>query len=179
MREVYSYALCNIAATGASNSYDGLFFERDPSGECPFRAQATWVLRDALDGDVLCLTRIYQLFPCDQWETDLEGGPLNQRAWVMQERFLSTRVLHFATSQVFWECLENSSGELFPNAVPKMAQPNWFLDSQWLKRAFFQTPRDDKWEENRYRAWQVFVRAYSRCGLSRESDKLVAINGVQ
>jgi hypothetical protein len=82
---------------------------------------------------------------------------------------------------VFWECLENTAGEVFPNATPQIAEPYWFYDSQRLKRVIFHTegPHDDEWQDELFVAWQVFVRAYSRCGLSEERDKLVAINGVQ
>ena len=34
----------------------------------------------------------------------LEQSPLNQRGWVFQERALSRRLLHFMSSQVYWEC---------------------------------------------------------------------------
>jgi hypothetical protein len=178
MCDVYSYALCNIAATGASDGSVGLFFERDLTACCPFWVCTNWRLQDIVTENPLYPARIYELFPSDQWTFDLEWGPLNQRAWVMQERFLSTRVMHFSGSQLFWECLENTSSEVFPNAIPLSAQPDWYYDSQWLKRIFFQTQRDDQWQDRLYTSWQVYIKAYSYCGLSKESDKLVAINGV-
>jgi heterokaryon incompatibility protein (HET) len=184
MCDVYNHALCNIAATGASDGSVGLFVQRDPTVECLSRIYADWHVtrRDPYDYNApkptLHFPGTYELCLCDQWEKDLEDGPLNHRAWVMQERFLSTRVLHFSASQVFWECLEKRSGEIFPNGVPELARPAWYLDAHELKRVFFQTKRGDKWEENLYTSWQAFVKAYSRCGLSKDSDKLVAMNGV-
>ena len=35
---------------------------------------------------------------------DLFREPLVQRAWTLQGRFLSSRVLHFGTKQLYWEC---------------------------------------------------------------------------
>lgn len=131
------------------------------------------------DGKEIFQSGIYNFFKSYQWWDDLEQGPLNRRAWVMQARFLSTRILHFASSQVFWECLENRSSEMFPIAVPKVALPFWSDDSQKLKQIFFRAQRDDKWPEKLLIQWEVFISAYSRCGLSKEDDKLVAIHGVQ
>ncbi|KAL7792024.1 hypothetical protein V8C37DRAFT_410194 [Trichoderma ceciliae] len=176
----YSFALCNIAATGAPDGSFGLFFERNSAAEGPFCVQTDWDFGKIAPLLSSYPAGVYDVFPIDQWERDLERGPLNRRAWVMQERFLSTRVLHFTPSQVFWECLANTSGELFPGAIPQMARPFWSNDSQRLRRVVFQSQNldDDEWKRSLYISWQIFVRAYTRCGLSKDGDKLVAINGV-
>ncbi|KAI1368367.1 heterokaryon incompatibility protein-domain-containing protein [Xylaria arbuscula] len=38
----------------------------------------------------------------------IENAPLLQRGWVLQERLLSRRVLHFCANEVVWECLHGS-----------------------------------------------------------------------
>jgi hypothetical protein len=38
------------------------------------------------------------------FDRDLEEGELNQRAWVLQERALSPRTIHFTAGQTYWEC---------------------------------------------------------------------------
>lgn len=35
---------------------------------------------------------------------DIQGSPLSQRAWTYQEQVLSSRILYFAESQLYWEC---------------------------------------------------------------------------
>ncbi|KAK4031964.1 heterokaryon incompatibility protein [Parachaetomium inaequale] len=35
-----------------------------------------------------------------------------QRSWVMQERFLAPRVVHFVASQLFWECHQRTASEI-------------------------------------------------------------------
>lgn len=179
MCDVYSHAICNVAATGASDGSVGLFFKRDSTLHCPFWVQMDGLSWNSWDPKSYAYPAgIYALLPIDAWEDDLEFGPLNHRAWVLQERLLSTRVMHFSASQVFWECLENSSGEVFPDALPSSAQPFWFYDPADLKRQMFQNQREETWQERLYSAWQVVRRTYSRCRLSKESDKLVAIAGV-
>ncbi|KAI9162856.1 HET-domain-containing protein [Paramyrothecium foliicola] len=177
--EVYSHLLCKIAATGALDVSTGLFFERDPVAECSFQVLTCWSLH--MDGRNFDYPAgLYQVFPIDHWSNDLEMGPMNRRAWVMQERFLSTRVLHFSKSQLFWECIEMSRSEIFPEVVHSQAKPIWFMDSQSeLRKVSAQTQRDATWKRQMYLGWQKFAKAYTRAGLTKESEKLVAINSIQ
>lgn len=180
MCEVYSHAVANIAATGASDGSEGLFFERDVRRESSFWVQTNWTPDQSWKGEFAFPPGTYaQIYRCNQWQTDLEQGPLNRRAWVMQERFLSSRILHFSKTLVFFECLEDSSSELFPTGIPPIAKPLWFYDSQRLKRTLFHPLPSKSWPFQLYNEFQLLARAYSRCGLSKESDKLVAMNGIE
>jgi hypothetical protein len=38
-------------------------------------------------------------------------APLNQRAWVLQELLLSSRVVHFAKDQMYWQCSSRLASE--------------------------------------------------------------------
>jgi hypothetical protein len=42
----------------------------------------------------------------DDFDQHVEEAPLNNRAWVLQERALARRILHFAAAQTYWECGE-------------------------------------------------------------------------
>lgn len=178
MRNVYSHAICNIAATAAWDGSVGLFFDRDQMGQCPFWVQSDHHSNFFRDKTVVYPAGGFLVCPKDQWMNELEMSPLNRRAWVLQERFLSVRVMHFARSQVFWECYENSSSEIFPNATPEWAGPSEQYESQKLKLLLSRTDRDQYWREEVHQAWQSLLMVYSGCGLSKESDKLVAINGI-
>lgn len=48
----------------------------------------------------------------------MDSAPLNQRAWVFQERFLSHRNLMFGRNCLFWECDSNRASETFPDRLP-------------------------------------------------------------
>jgi heterokaryon incompatibility protein (HET) len=92
MEQVFSSAYCTISATSAKNSHEGfLTFPvkeavRIPDGEnsqfsiCACTADKSF--KQAVD----------------------EDGLLNTRGWVLQERALSRRTIHFTGSQIFWEC---------------------------------------------------------------------------
>ncbi|ORY12914.1 heterokaryon incompatibility protein-domain-containing protein [Clohesyomyces aquaticus] len=179
MRKVYSYASCNIAATGATDSSIGLFFDRDVIGESPFWIAPKWPIH------VLKGLRIENygpkvfMVPLDQWLSNVDRGPLNQRAWVQQERFLSRRIMHFTCRQIFWECLEDRSSELYPEGIPSFALPDQSSDVHGLKsilRLGHSSSREGR--EDAYVAWKNFLQGYTKCGLSVESDKFPAIKGI-
>jgi hypothetical protein len=49
----------------------------------------------------------------DKFDSDVEQGELNKRGWVLQERALSRRTMHFTETQTYWECGEGVWCETF------------------------------------------------------------------
>ena len=90
METVFSSAYCTIAATSAKDMKDG-FLDREESPE--------YLHVRSISGQ--------QLYVCagsDDFESDVERAELNTRAWVMQERILSPRTIHFSANLMYWEC---------------------------------------------------------------------------
>jgi hypothetical protein len=92
MGEIYEKSYCTLAAASAKDSNGGLFFPRtlgrsvkltDSSGDSPV---------------------IFYASAEDRFGVDLHEGGLNSRGWVLQERLLSPRIIHFTATQTFWEC---------------------------------------------------------------------------
>ncbi|CAN9101514.1 unnamed protein product [Alternaria alternata] len=123
----------------------------------------------------------------------VEFAPLNQRAWVSQERQLSRRLLHFTSTQIFWECYENVACETYPEYLPDWAQPSWLQDATRLKHRLYElTHRGENdpsepllpynlskvLDYETYYAWGVYRYQFSGCALTRDTDKLVAIQGI-
>ncbi len=100
MGDIYQHAYCNIAATAAPDGRTGCFLERNPLLAQPFRVRI-----DSYPGP-RSNSSVYSLAPQVFWEQGLLQAPLLQRAWVVQERTLSPRVIHFGKDQLFWECQE-------------------------------------------------------------------------
>ena len=87
------------------------------------------------------------------WQRCVESAPLYQRGWVFQERILAPRTLNFCETQVIWGCHEKREFEGINGYHGKF---------------------DDVVDMN----WDQMVEAYSRCALTRDEDKLVAISGL-
>ena len=166
MHLIYSQGLCNIAATSSLNGSGGLFYERDVRTLRPLRVSTGCQV----------LIPHYNWF----WKDSVEDAPLNQRAWVFQERFLSPRTLHFAQSQIFWECEAQCACAAFQETIPDFVQvggPRRKRELQVaLQRAFSSPSR--KGDLEIYRAWGSAVCNYAKRGLTRTTDKLIAIGGV-
>lgn len=45
-------------------------------------------------------------------DSELEDSRWNRRAWVLQERFFPSRVVHFGAFQVHWECQEKTASQM-------------------------------------------------------------------
>src|SRR5271154_7113046 len=107
MGEVYRNSWCTIAAARASNSNMGCYVDRNP---VPLRiCKLPGNLFSTDPGEKIYVYR-YEL---DCWD-DINHAPLNSRAWVLQERILSPRVLHYGSEQIFWECQTHSATESYP-----------------------------------------------------------------
>jgi hypothetical protein len=96
--------------------------------------------------------------------------PLYTRGWVLQESFLSRRVLHMTKHHMLWQCRE-----LFDQEDANVRLINQTGVTTDLSRVGFM------W--NRYRhkydtSWWLMIEKYSRMELTYLSDKLPAVAGI-
>ncbi|KAM0312307.1 hypothetical protein ACHAO8_006431 [Botrytis cinerea] len=151
MATVYGFSSLNIAATAAPDGTVGCLFKRN--------------LRYTETAKVSVKTnhqkQIYRIEDIDLYENNIVLAALTRRAWVVQERILAPRTLHFTRSQLFWECRTNQACESYPHTLPGYIRK----DLSYLPR-----PEDQSWEN--------IISTYSNCSLTNDSDCLVAIGGV-
>jgi hypothetical protein len=171
MHKVYANSLCNLAATAAENSSVGLFFDRDVS-----KLQPCWVEIPSKENS----TVRYHIGVDYMWERNVSNAPLNQRAWVLQERLLARRILHFAKEQLAWECCEMEATESHPmgQSGDAWSPPRFkLLDPKLVSPASVQYEKDPVtlWPCQK---WQNVVQIYSSTGLTKACDKLVALSGL-
>jgi hypothetical protein len=110
MGDIYSNGLYNLAATGSADGNRGLLISRSPSLNlpCEFKSHSG---PESL--------RSWHVHPRYLYEQDiLLDGPLLRRGWVIQERLLALRTLHFGTDQLFWECRHYQACETYPGGLP-------------------------------------------------------------
>jgi hypothetical protein len=173
---IYAGSRLNLAATDSSDSSGGLFRNREPGSLSPCKIYAT---------ETTFNTGEYYFLSPVPWTRDVRDARLNSRGWVFQERTLAPRGLHFAKSQVYWECRESLSWEALPEALRK---PNPLGIEHHSQRELARLAeicslgRQYIWPGGFrrliYSTWNNFVHGYSRCNLTFETDRLVAISGL-
>jgi hypothetical protein len=155
MGKYYGSSYCTIAATSAEGSTDGFLNPRPESEYVTFP------------------TKSGSLFLCevvDDFDHDVDEAGLNQRGWVLQERVLSTRTIHFTATQTYWECgmgvrcetltrMENTKASLLGD--PKF--PSYFADRP---------------HTNLIRLFQFLMEQYSKLDLTVTADRPVAISAI-
>ncbi|KAK4962047.1 hypothetical protein LTR10_002544 [Elasticomyces elasticus] len=177
MEEVYANAYLNISATSGASPTDGL----KSSHEMHPR-----LLNVGMSGDA-CHS-IYQLVDVTFWRNRVTDAFVNSRGWVVQERVLASRVLHYTFDQVAWECLEFSAAEEFPDGLPH--EVKWDIDGPFkqmsvighdrtVSKGTATTTLSGSVTSDLHNDWARIVRLYSRCDLTKPNeDKLVAISGL-
>ncbi|RYP24664.1 hypothetical protein DL765_000391 [Monosporascus sp. GIB2] len=122
MGSVYSGATCTIASTGSATSNEGCFHKRNIQSLNPCKIGVSSL-------DCLRPNWIYaRRDDVTEFEKGVNLAPLNARGWVMQERLLSRRILHFGSSMVYWECCGRSASELNPHGYTYKSFPEDFKD---------------------------------------------------
>jgi len=108
-------------------------------------------------------------------------APLCRRAWALQERLLSPRLLFYSDGEMFWECLAHSAREGNHRIVPHKPTP-YRYESYECPQVKIQLvrPLDDNpsFPVSLPSDWQIIVSEYSRCRLTYRSDKLPALSGL-
>lgn len=101
----------------------------------------------------------------------LKVEPLSKRGWVLQERLLSRRTLHYGEGQMYWECQNIVLGEDGSMLQRLFPQLQTIVDS----RQKAMQPQDSEYIRDE---WLGLVEVFSTRKLTMDYDKLVAISGL-
>ncbi|KAI1181649.1 HET-domain-containing protein [Nemania serpens] len=157
MENVYSCAYVTIAASSATSSRDGFLVDR------PARVFVTTATSDG---------PIYLAEAIDDFKGDVEDSVLNTRGWVLQERALSRRTIHFTSTQVYWECGRCIKCE----TLTQLSSPK---QSQFLGDSNFPTFALEHFKDQRIRFIQHLYTDYCARKLTKQTDRRVAISGLE
>ena len=215
MGTIYHNSWCNLAATAAKDGRDGLlrflnrhphslqplivevpdmgqpkFHELEESDPASFEAGAWRGSPHPRSGTVWqgMSPGLYECIDRDLWFRNVSDSTLGHRAWIVQERLLPPRVLHFGRRQLFWECNALKACELYPGGLPAKAG---LLSTAELKCQEITSGYDyrksstvaDEWNTigpspRILQSWRDVVDIYSRANLTHETDKLAALAGL-
>ncbi|RFU28330.1 hypothetical protein B7463_g8015, partial [Scytalidium lignicola] len=166
MQSIYANSFCNISAADAKDGAEGCFRDRSPLAIQPCKIMLDGETRYAIDDD--------------SWDWNVPRYEINSRAWVMQERLLSPRILYYTKDQVIWECNHGLASEKLPYILPPKHK-----NSRAFNRLMIRGSLSDDMEQSPLpskndiqKAWNMIVSEYSQCHLTRDSDKLIALDGL-
>lgn len=158
MADVYENAYITIAASWASDSNSGCYAQTRPKFKATSLKQPGLFIR----------TRLPRFPSPTQIMSDSEW-PLLNRAWVYQERHLSTRVIHFARDQLHWECKscymaeDGCGGQDHKSRTKSTISMGTNLTQDLAESAL---------------AWRKVIQDYSYLSLTHDSDRLPAISAI-
>ncbi|KAL1650254.1 hypothetical protein SLS58_001065 [Diplodia intermedia] len=183
MRHIYLRGALNLAASAASSDHEGLSFPRNPHIIRHIPVSITWHAPDLLAHKP---PGAYYLFNGDIWDREVESAPLNARGWVLQERLLAPRILHFGCNQLYWQCNTIFHSEMFPRDlrtkdlgphVPRVSS-NFMRCLRALQQERSRLGTDECRSNEPYARWSELVNAYSATALTRGQDKLIAVQAL-
>lgn len=113
------------------------------------------------------------------WLSDIEGSPWNKRGWTLQERSVSTRMLHFCKTKLYFECrgcVRSEENEPFGRYMPRVFEM-WPRGEDKKPKDLLPQYPDIKSQRrgDLHKRWIRAVTEYSRRRLTKETDKLLAI----
>jgi Heterokaryon incompatibility protein (HET) len=157
MQHVFRNAYCTIAATSADDPTKGFLNRRE-------KTEGYVTVSTLNHGQVLICPAV------DDFEVDVEQGVLNQRAWVLQERALSRRTIHFTAHQTYWECGGGIRCESF-NAMQN-------TKALFLGDAKFPESLISRREPDKIELFQHLFTKYSELDITDLTDRPIAIDGL-
>ena len=177
MGHIYKSALCNIAAAEEYHPQLGLFRSRNSENLKPFEVRLGNQFPVRRRGDDM--RESFYIVNTDFKKRRIYDAPVNKRAWVVQERCLSSRVLTFTRNQVFWRSETFGACETFPYGYPRKLG---LLDDEFNPARSWDSERVPQSasviRSELLEKWDALVALYSPCGLKDQKDRLNAIEGL-
>ncbi|KAI1733869.1 HET-domain-containing protein [Xylaria scruposa] len=163
MYNVYNNSFITIAASRAAHSSEGFLGKRVEKSyvPVPFHCQGIF-------GEVLAFALPLGHVEKPERSVLMENEPLSCRGWALQERYVSRRILHFASDQIFFECEKYCVAE---STFKRRKYPNPLGTA--LSGGF-----KNMHESRCLELWYDLVEMYSMRKLTQSDDKLPALSGL-
>jgi hypothetical protein len=204
MYRLYGAAYLTLSASHGSDGDAGIF-PRDEMG----RTTALEVQLKASDGDIttVCVevkaiphldknSQVHKAYSTEDGAIGLNSHAdvLQTRGWVLQERALSTRIVHFNSQELVWECRSGTScqcgqlsGSSFMTRLMGSLRHRQDPEHKWEPEDAFREDDDDddEFSENDYEQisderqfWADFVKLFTDRALTKPQDRAPAFAGI-
>lgn len=197
MYEVYRNSYCNISATAANNSHQGIYNKEDRDPQLLWEDEVNLNI-DGIPGarsskkeakhdiGLEAPIRRCTIQDLSLWDREVDDAPVNKRAWVLQERLLAPRVLHFCQDQMAWECSHLDAAEALPHGISKMELKSGEVKPRVMLKSLVSEDYGPKplaidtvkVSDTAHENWKRIVERYSRTRLTFAEDKLIALAGI-
>ena len=173
MGDIYRNSTITIAAVDAVNSRAGFLNERSSLISSPPSCKFPRIdLGDGFGIDIKAVQR-------DPVEYLDKLSPLTFRAWCIQEKLLSPRMLYYGSRQTYWDCNTLTHLEAYGCAPPAnelyggldFGKAGYSQDFNRMRLL----PKEKRGSD---RIWMRFVHEYSSRSLTVLDDKLPALSGL-
>ncbi|KAH7061953.1 heterokaryon incompatibility protein-domain-containing protein [Paraphoma chrysanthemicola] len=154
MASIYTKSYFTLAAVTSRDARDGLY----RSGR-----QGQFLKHEIQRPSGRATYKLYVHQPHEHRQFLTQEMPLFQRAWFLQERLLSTRVIFFGSKELYWECCESRWCEC--GCLPETPTTSTRRPSK------VKTPED-------IYGWHIVVSQYTQLHLTFQKDRLPALQGL-
>jgi hypothetical protein len=197
MGKYYANAWLTISADAAEDSHGGILNQRNvlEIRSCKYPRLLNSG-RDFQEGN-------FFLPNIGSFIENVEEGILSKRGWILQERILSRRILHWCRHELYWECTELQASERCPGgsgrtlwkghhiapllrtsqtsrslvaAWPIQTSPGLESQSTDLSPAVYKLR--PQLLDDAYKFWYELLEDFCKRNLTQASDKLPAISGL-
>ena len=165
MKDYYRHGYLTISALHSTNSNHGILNPRKEWPSVRLSPNSNLYLRPRLP----------------DYGEEFRDAPLNKRAWVLQERLLSTRILHYSDKEMFWECQTCSARESSSLTSDVKTDPETVITSEGgdFKRVLSYLDENTlSVIDGSFVTWYRLVTNFSRRAITFDSDRLAAISGL-
>lgn len=163
MGEYYRNAYLTISALQSPDSDHSFLYKRRTTGEIQLHDSGIWM----------------RLKP-PKWNEVFRTAALNRRGWCLQERLLSTRIVHFTDHEMLWECQTCTARESVTREEHQLADWTSLTSTEVadFKRALFAMDDNDWAPNGAYDVWMRLIRQYTLRGLTYVTDRLSAVSSL-
>ena len=201
MDRIYRGTYPNIFATASLDNEGGLFKSRDPSR---LNEEPLTVNVEGLPGAVSSterhtghnsqVNRRCSILPAGYLFDRVDKTPFNARGWVLQERLMSPRILHFCHDHIVWECqgirgkCSLAAGERKPTGlldyrltdgsnIEIFSKGAWIQDDEAHGPITPATPPESD-RNAAMKIWAHTMETYFQKALTLPQDRLIALSGL-
>lgn len=180
MAAVYSNSYLTLAAVKSPDTNGGLLSARTPREYFKLPRKGS-----SPDHYILATALALDLDTIHYFHLRMRKEPLTKRAWGFQERILARRILHFASEQMYWECLEGFEAEQglkLKYRLPFVSDNTQLVEYRDQRHKMAQPikPKYEGYEQNSKLIgnWHELLREYGPRELTNPLDKLPAFSGI-